>query len=270
MSTISTGQAGGGRVAATSTLRFALLITGTSGFLDAYTYVERGGVFANAQTANVVLGAVAVSDEHWVQALQHLASIVTFAVGAAVATHLATRQRPRFAPTVEVLATGLLAVTVVVAAFVPASAPPMVVTVPLVFLAAMLTELFRKAGDLPYLPIATTGSLALGGEHARAGHPSHLVESAPVPRVSRPGRSLRPRRPGRGFGDRGCGRARISCGRAADGARDVPGPPRPLNRRWRSGPTPMRMGISGDLGPRRRQGEGPCPRSGWSRSSRRR
>ncbi|HET8664862.1 MAG TPA: YoaK family protein [Nocardioides sp.] len=174
MSTISTGQAGGGRVAATSTLRFALLITGTSGFLDAYTYVERGGVFANAQTANVVLGAVAVSDEHWVQALQHLASIVTFAVGAAVATHLATRQRPRFAPTVEVLATGLLAVTVVVAAFVPASAPPMVVTVPLVFLAAMLTELFRKAGDLPYLPIATTGSLARWVEstHEQVTHPT--------------------------------------------------------------------------------------------------
>ena len=45
--------------AATRTLGFAVLLTGSSGFLDAYTYLERGGVFANAQTANVVLGAIA-------------------------------------------------------------------------------------------------------------------------------------------------------------------------------------------------------------------
>lgn len=153
--------------AATTTLGFAMLLTGSSGFLDAYTYLERGGVFANAQTANVVLGAIAVVDGRWLQAGQHLLTILTFAVGTVVAAHLAASRRPRFAPTVEVLATGLMTVALVGAAFVPESTRPMLVTVPLVFLAAMLTDLFRKTGDLPYLPIATTVSLVRTIESSR-------------------------------------------------------------------------------------------------------
>jgi len=145
--------------AATSTLTFALLLTGSSGFLDAYTMLERGGVFANAQTANVVVGAVAVADGRWLQSGQHLLSILTFGVGTLVAAHLGARRRPRFAPTVEALATGLMTLGLVAAAFVPGSVRPMLVTVPLVFLSAMLTELFRKTGELPYLPIATTVNL---------------------------------------------------------------------------------------------------------------
>ena len=36
----------------------ALLLALTGGFLDAYTYVTRGGVFANAQTGNFALMAL--------------------------------------------------------------------------------------------------------------------------------------------------------------------------------------------------------------------
>jgi uncharacterized membrane protein YoaK (UPF0700 family) len=165
--------------AATRTLGFAVLLTGSSGFLDAYTYLERGGVFANAQTANVVLGAIAVVEGRWLQAGQHLLTISTFAVGAVLAAQLAVSRRPRFAPTVEALATGLATVALVAAAFVPASAPPMLVTVPLVFVAAMVTDLFRKTGDLPYLPIATTVSLV------RVVESSHEEVTRPNPGARR-------------------------------------------------------------------------------------
>jgi uncharacterized protein DUF1275 len=37
------------------TLPTGLLLAGAGGFLDAYTFVGRGGVFANAQTGNIVL-----------------------------------------------------------------------------------------------------------------------------------------------------------------------------------------------------------------------
>ena len=45
----------------TTTLRFALLLTAANGFLDAYTSLARGGVFANVQTANVILFALNMS-----------------------------------------------------------------------------------------------------------------------------------------------------------------------------------------------------------------
>ena len=32
-----------------------IMLALTGGFLDAYTYITRGGVFANAQTGNIVL-----------------------------------------------------------------------------------------------------------------------------------------------------------------------------------------------------------------------
>ena len=36
----------------------ALLLTLTGGFLDAYTFMLRGGTFANAQTGNIVMTGV--------------------------------------------------------------------------------------------------------------------------------------------------------------------------------------------------------------------
>jgi len=51
-----------------STLWFALLLTLANGFLDAHTYLARGGVFANVQTANVIFGAIDTSERKFVLA----------------------------------------------------------------------------------------------------------------------------------------------------------------------------------------------------------
>ena len=40
------------------TFRLGALLTVVGGFLDTYTYLSRGGVFANAQTGNIVLLAL--------------------------------------------------------------------------------------------------------------------------------------------------------------------------------------------------------------------
>jgi hypothetical protein len=46
------------------TLPTGLLLAGAGGFLDAYTFVGRGGVFANAQTGNIVLLGVEAGERH--------------------------------------------------------------------------------------------------------------------------------------------------------------------------------------------------------------
>ena len=35
-----------------------LILAAVGGYLDVYTYISRGGVFANAQTGNIVLLAI--------------------------------------------------------------------------------------------------------------------------------------------------------------------------------------------------------------------
>src|SRR5271155_175906 len=66
-----------------------LLLAGAGGFLDAYTFVGRGGVFANAQTGNIVLLAVAAGERHWLAALLHVPPILAFMLGVAAAATLA-------------------------------------------------------------------------------------------------------------------------------------------------------------------------------------
>lgn len=42
-------------------VHLGILLAIVGGFLDAYTFIERGGVFANAQTGNIVLFGVEAS-----------------------------------------------------------------------------------------------------------------------------------------------------------------------------------------------------------------
>lgn len=51
------------------------------GFLDAYTYICRGGVFANAETGNIVLMGLQLADGNFSSSLRYLIPIVAFACG---------------------------------------------------------------------------------------------------------------------------------------------------------------------------------------------
>ena len=51
------------------------------GFMDAYSYIGRGGVFANAQTGNILLAAVNLSSGDPSSSLRHLFPVIAFALG---------------------------------------------------------------------------------------------------------------------------------------------------------------------------------------------
>src|ERR1700712_2628370 len=72
----------------TRTLWFALLLTLSNGFMDAHTFIVRGGVFANVQTGNVIFAAVNVSDGKWAAAMAHVWPIIAFVVGVTLAAHV--------------------------------------------------------------------------------------------------------------------------------------------------------------------------------------
>ena len=69
--------------------RFSLfhgaLLAIVGGFLDAFTFLEKGHVFANAMTGNVVLLGVFTATGNWLQAGGHLLPILAFSVGIVVA-----------------------------------------------------------------------------------------------------------------------------------------------------------------------------------------
>lgn len=66
----------------------AVLLTLAGGFLDAYTYACRGGVFANAQTGNTVKLAIFLARGDYGDSLRFVISILAFFLGTLIAVHL--------------------------------------------------------------------------------------------------------------------------------------------------------------------------------------
>ena len=62
-------------------MRVAYLLTAVGGYLDAYTYFKRGGVFANAQTGNIVKLGIALANGAHDAYLTYLIPICSFALG---------------------------------------------------------------------------------------------------------------------------------------------------------------------------------------------
>lgn len=61
--------------------RLAVLLAVSGGFMDAYTYIFRGGVFANAQTGNILLFGVHCSEGDYQNAFHYFFPVLAFAFG---------------------------------------------------------------------------------------------------------------------------------------------------------------------------------------------
>ena len=148
-------------------MRLGALLTVAGGFFDAYTYLCRGGVFANAQTGNIVLLGLELAEREWLRALAYLAPILAFALGVVVAEVVKQRGKARQAGgagmhwrQVIVLAEFVL---LAVAAFLP-QRMNMAVNILISFVCAMQVEAFRKVRGSAFATTMCTGNLRSGTE----------------------------------------------------------------------------------------------------------
>lgn len=148
-------------------MRLGALLAVAGGFFDAYTYLCRGGVFANAQTGNIVLLGLELAEREWLRALAYLAPILAFALGVFVAEVVKRRGKARQAGgagmhwrQVIVLAEIVL---LAVAAFLP-QRMDMAVNILISFVCAMQVEAFRKVRGSAFATTMCTGNLRSGTE----------------------------------------------------------------------------------------------------------
>ena len=66
-------------------IRLGIILALSGGFMDAYSYMCRGKVFANAQTGNILLLGINISERNWHMALHYLVPVLAFAIGIALA-----------------------------------------------------------------------------------------------------------------------------------------------------------------------------------------
>ena len=148
-------------------MRLGALLAVAGGFFDAYTYLCRRGVFANAQTGNIVLLGLELAEREWLRALAYLAPILAFALGVVVAEVVKRRGKARQAGgagmhwrQVIVLAEIVL---LAVAAFLP-QRMDMAVNILISFVCAMQVEAFRKVRGSAFATTMCTGNLRSGTE----------------------------------------------------------------------------------------------------------
>lgn len=145
-------------------LAAAALLALAGGLLDAYTYLCRGGVFANAQTGNMVLLAIRTAEGDWQGTGHYLVPVAAFAAGVLVTESLKERT-----PATRLLhwRQAVLAVEMAVlaaAACIPLGAGDGAVNVLVSFVCAMQVEAFRKVQGHAFASTMCTGNLRSGTE----------------------------------------------------------------------------------------------------------
>lgn len=140
------------------------LLSLTGGFLDAYTYITRGGVFANAQTGNMVLLGLRLSEHRWADSLSFLIPIVSFAAGILLAEWIRSALRHNQRLHWRQLVLGIECALLFAIGFVPSGDWNRAVNIAISFVCALQVESFRTMHGLTYATTMCTGNLRSGTE----------------------------------------------------------------------------------------------------------
>lgn len=159
----------------------AVLLAVAGGFLDTYTYICRGEVFANAQTGNMVLCALHLARLEWLSAAYYVVPIFSFFAGILVAEWVKNRPAPSGRFHWRHATLGLEIVLLFMVAFIPCGVWNPVVNCCISFVCAVQVESFRKVQGNPFASTMCTGNLRSGTE---ALYYSRAQQSTPLFRKS--------------------------------------------------------------------------------------
>lgn len=133
------------------------------GLQDAYTYISRGGVFANAQTGNIVLLSQCVGKQDWAAAARYLIPVLSFALGVAIAEeiHQFCRSARRLHWRQVVLMVEIVLLLIV--GFLP-NTRNLLANAVVSFSCAMQVQAFRKVNGYAFASTMCIGNIRSGME----------------------------------------------------------------------------------------------------------
>ena len=142
----------------------AILLAIVGGFLDAYTYICRDHVFANAQTGNIVQVGITLANGNWLGTLRYIIPILSFFVGVLIVMYVRDHNRtPLHWRQLILVAESIIFIIV---AFLPIDKNfNMLANVLVSFSCALQAETFSKVLGKPFSSVMCTGNLKSGTEH---------------------------------------------------------------------------------------------------------
>lgn len=130
-----------------------MVLMGVGGFLGGFTYSIRGGVFCNAQTANIVLFGMALGKGHFKGALYYLIPISAYFLGAVISEAIAKPIKKLNFIRWDTLFVLIEMIAIIFLGLLPESAPYQITQITINFICSMQYNTFRKTKDIP---MATT------------------------------------------------------------------------------------------------------------------
>ncbi len=148
---------------AAENFKVGALLTLVGGYLDTYTYISRGGVFANAQTGNIVLMGLKLTECEFGAAVHYLIPIISFVVGVLAVELIKSKFNDD--PKVHWHQITLLLEMFIIAVvgFIPESHNN-IANVLVSLTCAMQVEGFRRLNGNAYATTMCTGNLRSGSE----------------------------------------------------------------------------------------------------------
>jgi uncharacterized membrane protein YoaK (UPF0700 family) len=136
------------------TLVVAALLALAGGYIDAYSWITHG-VFANAQTANMLFMWIHAMEGAWAKALHYIPSLVAFVIGVVMACWLRRAAGARAAPISLLIEIALL----VLVGVLHNRLPGMAGTLGISFVAAMQAASFPRVEAWSYSSVMATTNL---------------------------------------------------------------------------------------------------------------
>lgn len=137
----------------------SLCLAVVGGFLDAYTFITRGEVFANAQTGNMVLMGVNLAGRNFEKAGYYAVPVFAFFLGILITEVFKRRFSDAHFDHWQHISLIIELILLLVVGFLPKQTPDAIVNVTVSFVCSLQVNSFRKVKGTPYASTMCTGNL---------------------------------------------------------------------------------------------------------------
>lgn len=141
-----------------------IILAVVGGYLDAYTYLVRGGVFANAQTGNIVLLGINLSEGSYLKVLQYLLPIAAFSVGVLISEAIKIKLPKNYHLHWRQIIIAIEMLLLFICTFIPSGKGDMIVNTIVSLVCALQVESFRVINGNKVATTMCTGNLRSGTE----------------------------------------------------------------------------------------------------------
>lgn len=148
-------------------LRLGIILAIVGGFIDVYTYISRGGVFANSETGNIVLTAIGLATKNYTTAFNAIMQITFFILGSVVSEILRRKMNRKNRDKIYHAKRVLIieAIILLIVGFIKEDYPDIIVNASIGFISAIQISAFTTLVDSPYTTTICTGNLRHLGEN---------------------------------------------------------------------------------------------------------